>query len=107
MPGAHRDTDSRLCGAKTIVTGQSTVTVNGLLWAVENDYDTHCNQGELNAVYGALNVRINGKLVICAMGDSAAPDHAGCVVLHPSGATNPLGHSYDVLVYGGAAGGGK
>lgn len=41
------------------------------------------------------------------MGDTAAPDRAGCFIEHPSGATNPLGHSYNVLVYGGAAGGGK
>lgn len=107
MPGAHRNQDSRFCGAKTTVTGQSTVTVNGRLWAVENDYDTHCQEGNLQAVYGAKNVKIEGKLVICAVGDSAAPDHAGCIVLHPTGATNPLGHSNDVSVYGGAAGGGS
>jgi uncharacterized Zn-binding protein involved in type VI secretion len=107
MPGAHRNDDVRFCGAKTIVVGQSNVRVNGRLWAVENDYDTHCNQGALNAIYGAKNVRIGGLLVICAVGDSAAPDKEGCVIRHPSGATNPLGHSYDVIVYGGAAGGGK
>ena len=107
MPGAHRNNDSRFCGAKTIVQGQSTVTVNGKLWAVEGDIDTHCNQGSLNAVYGSLNVKINSKLVICGMGDTAAPDKQGCIVVHPAGATNPLGHSINVLVYGGAAGGGK
>lgn len=107
MPGAHRDTDVRFCGAKTIVTGQNKVLVDGLLWAVEGDKDTHCNEGELNAVYGSKCVEIAGKKVICAMGDTAAPDRAGCEVVHPSGATNPLGHSYKVLVYGGAAGGGK
>lgn len=107
MPGAHRNTDSRFCGATTIVVGQSTVFVNGLLWAVEGDYDTHCNEGQLSAVYGAKNVYINGKLVICAVGDTAAPDRAGCVIKHPSGATDPLGHSIDVVVYGGAAGSGS
>ena len=107
MPGAHRHDDSRLCGAKTIVVGQSNVRVNGRLWSVENDLDDHCNEGSLNAVYGALNVKINSKLVICAMGDTADGDRAGCVVEHPAGATNPKGHSNDVIVYGGAAGGGK
>jgi uncharacterized Zn-binding protein involved in type VI secretion len=107
MPGAHRDTDSRFCGAKTKAGGQGTVRVNGLLWAVEGDVDTHCDQGSLSAVYGALNVRIEGKLVICAMGDMAAPDKLGCFIKHPTGATNPKGHSNDVIVYGGAAGGGS
>lgn len=105
MPGAHRNGDSRFCGASTIVVGQSTVFVNGILWAVEGDKDTHCFMGELSAVYGARNVYIEGKRVICAMGDIASDDMAGCFVLHPSGSTNPKGHSPDVQVYGGAAGG--
>lgn len=107
MPGAHRDTDSRFCGAKTIVTQQGTVKVNGLLWAVEGDYDTHCNQGNLIAVYGAKNVYISNKLVICGMGDIATPDKAACFILHPTGPTNPKGHSPNVVVYGGGAGGGS
>lgn len=107
MPGAHRHNDIRFCGATTIVTGQSTVSVNGRLWAVEGDRDTHCNQGDLFAVYGGGTVRINGKKVICAVGDAAASDKAGCEIKHPAGSTNPLGHSNDVVVYGGAAGGGS
>ena len=107
MPGAHRHDDTRFCGATTIVTGQGTVRVNGRLWAVEGDKDTHCNQGGLIASYGAGNIRISGKKVICAVGDSAAPDREACEVLHPTGATNPLGHSNDVIIYGGRAGGGS
>lgn len=107
MPGAHRHNDDRFCGATTIVTGQSSVFVNGRLWAVEGDKDTHCFMGDLIASYGAKNVYIEGKLVICAVGDSAADDLAGCFVLHPAGSTNPNGHSSDVGVYGGAAGGGS
>ena len=107
MPGAHRHDDSRFCGATTIVTGQNTVRVEGKFWAVEGDKDTHCNQGELNAVYGAGNIRISGKKVICAVGDTAASDKAGCEIKHPAGATNPLGHSYTVIIYGGRAGGGS
>jgi hypothetical protein len=107
MPGAHRHGDKRFCEATTIVTGQSTVKVNGILWAVEGDYDTHCDGGQLQAVYGAKNVYIQGKLVICAMGDIAAPDKEDCIVIHPTGPTNPKGHSMDVVVYGGRAGGGK
>jgi hypothetical protein len=108
MPGAHRDTDSRNCGAQTIVENQSTVYVNGLLWAVNGDPDTHCHQGELSAIYGPLNVFINGINVICAAGDTAAPDTPDCEPPpHPPGATDPSGHSPNVLVYTGAAGGGS
>lgn len=106
MPGAHRNGDSRACGASTIVTGQSTVFVNGILWAVVGDKDTHCFMGELIPIYGALNVYAEGKLVICAMGDTASEDLQGCFVFHPPGATDPVGHSPNVGVYGGGAGGG-
>ena len=107
MPGAHRDGDDRFCGAITKVIGQNKVIVNGKLWAVEGDIDDHCNQGTLYAAYGPPEIQIQGKYIICGVGDIAAPDRAGCVVLHPTGATNPKGHSLDVLVYGGKAGGGK
>lgn len=107
MPGAHRDTDSRFCGATTNVTGQNSVLVDGLLWAVEGDKDSHCDEGALIAVYGSMCVEISGKKVICAVGDAADSDHSCSEPIHPSGMTNPLGHSTNVLVYGGAAGGGK
>ena len=107
MPGAHRDTDSRFCGAETKVTGQNAVLVDGLLWAVEGDKDNHCDGGALSAVYGSMCVEIGGKKVICAMGDTAGSDKQFCYIEHPAGSTNPLGHSYNVLVYGGAAGGGR
>lgn len=107
MPGAHRDGDSRFCGAITNVTGQSSVFVNGILWAVEGDLDSHCNEGALIASYGAKNVYIEGKNVICAVGDTADSDHEACFIEHPPGATDPLGHSSDVGVYGGGAGGGS
>jgi hypothetical protein len=105
MPGAHRDTDSRFCGAKTIVSNQSTVFVNGLLWAVEDDKDTHCNEGALQAVYGPPSVYIEGKKVIVAVGDIAAPDRQACFIEHPTGPTNPKGRSPDTYCYGGAGGG--
>lgn len=108
MPGAHRHTDDRFCGATTKVVNQSTVKVNGLLWAVEGDIDTHCDQGVLSAVTGALNVYIEGKLVIVAVGDIAGPDKPACLPpIHPAGATNPKGKSPNVIAYGGGAGGGS
>lgn len=102
MPGAHRNGDSRFCGAKTNVQGQSSVVVEGKLWAVQNDPNSH-GEGRLQAVYGSPCVVIEGKLVICAVGDKAGGDRKK----HSPGQTDPKGHSLNVVVYGGAAGGGK
>ena len=102
MPGVHRDTDTRFCGAITIVEGQSSVLVENLLWAVENDPNSH-GDGQLKAVYGVPYVTIEGKKVICAVGDKAQSDDQE----HSPGQTDPRGHSLNVVVYGGAAGGGK
>lgn len=96
MPGAHRDTDDRYCGGKTIVVGQNNVFVNNLLWAVKNDPEDH-GHGELIPVYGWKNVYINNKLVICAIGDKAYPDDA----FHPAPPTDPYEHSDNVFVYDG------
>lgn len=71
MPAAHRDTDARVCGAKTTVTGQSTVKVNGLLWAVVGD---PCDHGSGDLSNTGTTVKIEGKLVIVDSHDPAAPD---------------------------------
>jgi hypothetical protein len=94
MPGAHRNTDSRFCGAATIVQNQSTVYVNDLLWAVNGDPNNH-GAGNLNAVFGELNIYIEDILIIVAVGDEAAGDN----FLHPTGSTNPSGSSTDVFAY--------
>lgn len=99
--GVHRDTDSRACGATTIVIGQSTVYVNNLLWAVEGDIDTHCDpKGPLKAVYGAMNIYIENKKIIVGEGaDSfSAIDYQPplCIVPH---APNPVGTSPDTFAY--------
>lgn len=62
MPAAHRQGDPRACGASTVVVGQSTVFVNGKLWAVDNDPNTHGNGNLLPG--GPTTVTINGKPVI-------------------------------------------
>lgn len=59
---AHRDGDARACGARTTVTGQSTVFVNGKLWAVDRDPNSH-GSGPLKPS-GPKSVTINGKPVI-------------------------------------------
>jgi len=93
MVQAHRHGDSRFCGATTNVEGQTTVRVNGKLWAVEGDPNTH-GEGRLISVVGNT-VRIGGKLVIVAVGDNAAGDMAG----HIPSSTKPSGHSGDVSAY--------
>lgn len=67
----HRDTDSRVCGAKTTVINQSSVYVNGLLVAVDGDPNTH-EGGELIAA--SKNLYIEGKLVVNHTPDNAKPD---------------------------------
>lgn len=93
MPKAHRNADSRACGASTIVQGQSSVKVNGRLWAVENDPNSHGGGGLIPTF---LSVKIAGKRVIVHTPDPGKPDglfHVGMV-----DATS--GHSGSVSAYG-------
>lgn len=68
---AHRDGDLRVCGAATIVAGQSTVFVNGKLWAVDGDPNDH---GEGNLIHTGTTIFIEGKPVIVDSHDPAVPD---------------------------------
>jgi len=70
LAAAHRNTDARTCGATTIVSGQSTVFVNGLLWAVNADQNTDGGGG---LIASGSTVKINNKPIIIN-GDSADPD---------------------------------
>jgi hypothetical protein len=93
MPGAHRDGDSRFCGAVTVVTRQSTVFVEDKLWAVAGDKNSH-EAGFLIPVVGD-SVYVEDKLVIVAIGDTATIDD----LLHPPALTAPLGFSSTVNAY--------
>ena len=93
MPGAHRHGDSRFCGATTIASDGG-VYVNGKLWAVNDDPNTH-GAGNLQSVVGST-VTVGGKRVIVAVGDKAGPDNA----LHPVPPTDPSTASSDVFAYG-------
>jgi uncharacterized Zn-binding protein involved in type VI secretion len=75
MPFAHRDKDSRDCGASTIVSNQKTTKVNGKLWAVEGDPNDHGNGALIYglAKFGNQDFKIEGKGAI-VKGDSAKPD---------------------------------
>jgi uncharacterized Zn-binding protein involved in type VI secretion len=78
MPAIHRNSDSRSCGATTIVSGQSTVFANGKLVSVNDDLNTH---GKGNLIAACKNVFINGKMVVInensASADSLCPDEGG------------------------------
>lgn len=74
MPEAHRHDDKRQCDATTIVTGQSTVFVNGKLWAVEGDKNSH---GEGGLIPTETTVKIEGKPVIVNTPDMASGDLQG------------------------------
>lgn len=70
MTEAHVNGQLRSCGATTIVSGQNFVKVDGQLWAVENDQNSH-GSGQLIA--SKTYVKIGGKSVIIK-GDSAQQD---------------------------------
>jgi len=92
MPGAHRQGDARQCAATTIVVGQRSVTVNGRLWAVEGDENSH-GAGELIASKGS--VTIAGKKVIVHNPDQAQIDG----LFHSGSADATKGHSGSVSAY--------
>ena len=90
MPRVHRHGDSRVCGATTVVQNQSTVYVNGKLWAVKDSINSHGNGQLINS---GTTVFVNGLEVIVDSPDNAHPDNAG----HPNPAT--AGGSGDVFAY--------
>lgn len=76
MAFAHRNTDTRDCGATTTVIGQGFVTVAGQLWAVRGDTNTH---GDGQLINSQSWVTINSTPVIL-VGDPANPDDL-CITL--------------------------
>ena len=92
MPKAHTDTMARTCGAATIVTGQSSVTIGGKLWAVDQDSSNH-NAG--NLLPSATDVWIEGKLVI----DENDTTYNADSFPHPVGGNDAAEGFDDVTVY--------
>jgi len=97
MPAAHRNGDPRVCGASTSVTNQSTVFVNGKLWAVSGDPNTH---GDGGLVPSGSSVRVEGKLVIVDAPDAAVADALCLIVGPPHCVPSTAGGSGDVNAYG-------
>lgn len=93
MPKAHRETDLRVCTAKTVVVEQSTVRVNSLLWAVKDDPNNH---GAGNLINTGTTVRIESKPVIVHTPDPAKSDNAG----HTPATTKTAQGSPNVSAYG-------
>ena len=81
MPAAHRQGDNRSCGATTVVAGQSTVFVEGKLFSVNGDPNSH---GSGALIASGSTVRIN-NLPIIVVGDNASPDSLAHT--NPSAAT--------------------
>ena len=79
MPVVHRHSDSRACGATTVVSGQSNVYANSLLISVNGDPNSH---GGGALVAGSRRVYINSIAVVNHTPDGAAADNL-CIPLGP------------------------
>ena len=91
---AHRDGDLRACGATTIVEGQSSVYVNGKLWAVDNDPNSH-GAGNLDA-NDTETVFIEGKPVVTHTPDQGKNQDN---LLHDTSEVETAEGSDNVLAY--------
>jgi len=95
MPKVHLNGQGRICGAVTTVTEQSSVWVDGELWAVHGDPNSH---GLGGLIASATDVYIEGKLVIMHAPDSASPD--GSCPFPPDHCNPKTSEGYDgVLLY--------
>jgi hypothetical protein len=94
MPAAHRNTDSRACGAATVTAQSRNVYVNSLLWSINGDTNNE-GGGALSA--GTKNVFIGG-VAVCNKNDSAAADALCAPVGGAHCAPNATGGSSNVYV---------
>lgn len=99
----HRHSDARVCGATTIVSGQSNVYVNNLLASVLGDANTHGN-GKLTATINDSTVYIN-NLKVVLKGSAATPDLKAPPFGPPHVNPKAVGASGDVFACGGGSGG--
>lgn len=93
---AHRHGDSRICGATTVVQNQSSVYVNGKLWAVLATENSHGNGGLINST--GTTIEIENKPVIVHGPDVANPDDL-CPVGSPHCNPETAEGSDDVQAY--------
>lgn len=83
MPGVHRNTDSRKCGAKTQVAGNQTVYANGKLISVQGDPNSH-GGGSLNASINPGTVYVAGREMV-VNGSTASADNLCPLPVHHCG----------------------
>ena len=79
MPAVHRHDDARVCGATTVVTGNTTVYANSKLIAIHGNANSH-GAGALTA--GSNSVFIGGVAVVNHTPDGAAADDL-CIPIGP------------------------
>lgn len=96
MPASHRDADPRVCGALTVVVGQSTVFVDDLLWAVIGDPNDHGSGG---LIPSGSTVFCEDKLVIVNSPDSALADDLCIPLGGPHCSPSTAGGSGTVSAY--------
>ena len=75
----HRDSDPRICGAATTVTGNTTVFANNLLVSVNGDPNSH---GAGAVVAGSNHMYCHSTLVVNHTPDGSAAD-ALCIPIGP------------------------
>lgn len=98
MPKAHRNQDPRICGALTVVQGQSSVFVNNLLWAVIGDPNTDV-LGNLNGSPDG-SVKVEGKEVVVHRPENAQEDLLCPIVGEPHCNPQTASGSDNVFAYG-------
>lgn len=91
---AHRNTDSRSCGASTVSAQSKNVYVNNLLWSINGDPNSH---GGGNLIAATNQVFIGGIMVV-NIGDSASPDSLCPIPGGPHCAPAATGGSGNVFV---------
>lgn len=94
MTAIHRNTDSRVCGASTVVSGNGTVYANNLLVSVNDDPNSH-GGGALSA--STNQIFVENKMVV-EVGDSAAPDGLCPILGGPHCAPSSSSGSANVFV---------
>lgn len=94
MPAVHRDTDSRACGASTVSAQSKQVYVNGLLWSINGDPNSHGS----GALFAATKNVFIGGIAVCNNNDSAAPDNLCAPVGGAHCAPSAVGGSSNVFV---------
>jgi hypothetical protein len=96
MPKAHRHGDLRICGATTTVQNQSTVKVNGKLWAVEGSTNSHGSGG---LIPSGSTIKIEGILIIVHEPDNSQQDDLCPIVGEPHCNPKTAQGSPDVSAY--------